>query len=87
MTAADQREEAAAEAGRTWAGKLRSTLAAEGRAAAGGWPGTMSEARARLPFPLGHGLGAEELARLTRVLYHAARDTWLSKATTAVEPD
>ena len=75
-------DEAAAAAGRVWANSVRMELQAEGRTVSGGWPGTMSEARARLPGEVG-GLEADEVSRLTRVLYHAARDTWLGKPSIA----
>ena len=76
------RDDAAAAAGRQWADAVRIALEAEGRPASGGWPGTMSEARAHLPDDLGR-LASEEISRLTRVLYRAARDCWLSKPSVA----
>ncbi len=78
-----RREDMAAAAGRLWADSVRASLEAEGRPVSGGWPGTMSEARARLPDDLGRGLESEEVSRLTRVLYHAARDSWLGKPSIA----
>ena len=76
MTTQTTREEQVAEAGVAWAGSVRTLLREEGRPATGGWPGTMSEARARIPHHLGRGLGAVELAHLAKVLYRAAKDSW-----------
>jgi len=70
------REEQVVEAGVAWAGSVRLLLRQEGRPATGGWPGTMSEARARIPHHLGRGLGSVELAHLAKVLYRAAKDSW-----------
>lgn len=78
-----RREDAAADAGRLWADSVRTELEAEGRPVTGGWPGTMSEARAKLPGDVGRGLESDEVSRLTRVLYRAARDSWLGKPSIA----
>ena len=66
------------EAGLAWAGEMRAALHAEGRPAAGGWPGTLSEARARVVSVVGRQRD-EELERFARLLYGAARDAWLSQ--------
>ena len=42
----EQREASAVQAGRAWCVDVRLTLREAGRPAAGGWPGTMTEARA-----------------------------------------
>ena len=58
-------------------------LRAEGRALAGGWPGTMSEARGWARAEL-TGMGVqpthEELEWLARATYAQARDAWLARA-------
>ena len=67
----------AIDAGREWAGSVRRLLVEEGRAATGGWPGTMTEARARagqLESPTE--LSPQERVRLARVLYAAAKENW-----------
>lgn len=71
-------ESRAEESGRAWADAVREGLEREGRRAAGGWPGTVSEARARVA-DLGEPAGASagERDRLARVIYHAARSFWL----------
>ena len=75
-------------AGEQWALRWRQDLREQGRRAVGGWPGTLSEARARA-----HALCAAELRRLglaeltsdeldraARATYSRARDDWLSRA-------
>ena len=67
----------AIDAGREWAGAVRERLDEEGRAATGGWPGTMTEARARasqLDSALSH--SPQERSRLARILYTAAKSSW-----------
>jgi len=78
-------DEIALDAAHTWTRAYRLELAREGRHAAGGWPGTMAEARARalasavralseraMPAPTN-----DELERITRATYREARRTWL----------
>lgn len=86
MTATDGLVE---ENGRAWADSVRAHLCSEGRAAAGGWPGTLSEARARLATITGTSAKptADERDRLARLLYGAARQYWLVHREAAVEPD
>lgn len=75
-------DDQAAIAGRDWAGAVRSQLAGEGRAASGGWPGTMTEARVRASQLRGQSsVSPQERARLARILYAAAKDTWAVGAT------
>lgn len=66
--------------GACWAASCRDDLRREGRAAAGAWPGTLSEARARVsvlavPWPLSY----EERERMARLAYAAARRAWMSQ--------
>jgi len=74
-------EASAAERGREWAESVRARLEDESREALGGWPGTISEARARVEaiLPRDGEPHVQEREKLTRVLYHAARDLWLDK--------
>jgi len=74
--------------GAAWALRAREQLCAEGRRAVGGWPGTMSEARARtrralasepLARKLGK-LGNPEIERTARATYAHARQVWLETA-------
>jgi hypothetical protein len=70
--------------GSAWAHELRGSLKRENRRASGGWPGTVSEARARariLLLPWLSTRGAvlatqEQVASLTSALYASARATW-----------
>lgn len=79
-------EESAAALGRSWAVRCRHELHREGRSAAGGWPGTLSEARARV----GRRLVVEAKGRrgelditdaerelAARMAYASARTEWL----------
>jgi hypothetical protein len=74
--------------GEAWARGSREQLCAEGRRAIGGWPGTMSEARARARDHLDsetvrHKLGRlrdQELEKAARATYARAREVWLAGA-------
>ncbi|MBI5532000.1 MAG: hypothetical protein HY898_04745 [Deltaproteobacteria bacterium] len=78
----------ACDAGRRWAETFRAGLLLEGRAVAGGWPGTMPEARAvvRASFAAEvarrrvGALSSEEIEWLARIVYASARQDWLSRA-------
>lgn len=71
-------------AGRHWYAAWRATLAEEGRDIAGGWPGTLPEARARIAASLMTTLSRkrlapttpDELRAATRVTYDEARRAW-----------
>jgi hypothetical protein len=73
--------------GHGWADHMREELHREGRSAAGGWPGTMREARTRVERLLLPALAREHLPEttsderlaLTRGLYAAARRHWLEQ--------
>jgi hypothetical protein len=74
--------------GEAWARRSRELLSAEGRRAVGGWPGTMSEARARardhlvsesMRRQLG-AVGDPEVERTARATYARARQVWLAGA-------
>ena len=69
-------QEAAAALGKIWADHFRRDLHREGRAASGGWPGTLREARARV------GLNITEAERevAARTAYSSARDEWRKHA-------
>jgi hypothetical protein len=71
--------------GQSWAKRSREALHRDGRAAAGGWPGTVGEATAyvaqallsdqyRLPNPM---LTPAERELLARAVYASARHEWL----------
>jgi hypothetical protein len=72
-----------------WVGSWRDALRFEGRAMAGGWPGTVPEARARLVGQLGPELArrgllppsADRIAEVSREIYAGARRAWLAEAT------
>jgi hypothetical protein len=77
--------------GRSWAERRRSELRKEGRRAAGGWPGTLREARGVIDRALevelrGHKMDAvtaDEREGAARATNASARTTWLR----AAEPD
>ena len=68
-----------------WAARVLSELQAESRRIRGGWPGTLSEARALLAGDLLPQLAGESLVELKRVgqdevarfLYQGAREYWI----------
>lgn len=77
--------ELAQQDGQAWAESLRAELVAERRAAAGGWPGTLSEARARVQSVVrawatanGRRVSSEQLDEVTQALYASARHQWLA---------
>ena len=77
-------ERAVEAAGHAWAIEWADALRREGRAVAGGWPGTLSEARVRV-VACARQAGRQrttthaELERLTKKAYEAARTSWLSR--------
>ncbi len=82
-------DKSAATLGRAWAEHCRRELHGEGRAASGGWPGTMREARSRVGRTLvlledGHNVtfviteAERDLAAHTA--YCSARDEWRKRA-------
>lgn len=79
-------ERTSSSAGEVWARWWRAELERQGRAAAGGWPGTLSEARARvleavLPDLKKHGIGElsfDERELAAKTVYATARRRWLS---------
>lgn len=81
--------EQATSAGERWADGWREELIKEGRAVAGGWPGTLPEARARvmahfLPEISKRRMSAltrEEIELATRLTYASAKRAWLARAT------
>jgi len=76
-----------------WVARVQRDLRVANRALAGGWPGTMREARAVTHAHFyatreQHGaLEAEELERIARMTYERARKRWLSSAATESESD
>jgi hypothetical protein len=72
-------------AGETWAVDCANALRGEGRPVAGGWPGTITEARQRVracALTVGSGssnLSNEELETLTRLVYDTAKKVWLAR--------
>jgi hypothetical protein len=85
----------ATSAGENWARELRATLLVERRRTSGGWPGTMTEARARvaaavLPWsvPRGESPPTEaERENAARLLYASARSAWLTNAEPNIDDD
>lgn len=69
--------------GTEWARQRIDSLRLAGRAAAGGWPGTVSEARVRIDARLGvsfHRLSAAVSGEVVRVAYRAAQKYWVARA-------
>ena len=79
MSDRQEREERAGRAGRAWAAAVRLRLHQDGRRASGGWPGTITEARAQVESAIGRGtvVTQEERSHLVRILYDSAKDCWL----------
>ena len=72
--------------GDAWAQRVALDLRREQRTAAGGWPGTMSEARAHASAHFrGKPLTAGELEDAARAVYQRARGRWLAYARTDAE--
>lgn len=79
-------QEGAAAVGRSWALQLVTALRSEQRAAAGGWPATISEARSQVGICLSHWLtqrgyqpiAPAEFEEATRLVYASARREWVS---------
>jgi hypothetical protein len=80
--------ESAISLGQTWAEERRAELQREGRPAAGGWPGTLREARLRVERLLLGKLSPRSLAAVTgdereeaaRAAYASARVEWCRRA-------
>ena len=68
--------------GDAWLAHVALDLRREQRTATGGWPGTMSEARARTAAHFQGALTREELEAATRAVYQRARGRWLAYART-----
>jgi len=72
--------------GKAWAESYIDALLRDGRPITGGWPGTMSEARARVSGCARRSSSAElDHHALARRAYVAARARWLSRS--ASDPD
>jgi hypothetical protein len=81
-------ERAAVTVGETWARGWLAELGSEGRSAAGGWPGTITQARSRVRVAVTAELArakfqpaaADEVDRTARAAYARAREVWLASA-------
>lgn len=79
-------ERLAIEAADAWIEWWKRELEQQGRAMAGGWPGTLSEARARVAAHIATALGKDHvldtvtLDALMHCTYKTARSSWLSRA-------
>ena len=80
--------------GRSWAMQLRAAMVLEKRRACGGWPGTLSEARAHvsvslLPWLEHHGepaVTSEQREGAARLVYASARSLWMENRETEEGP-
>lgn len=76
----DRLQGLASAAGNAWAAAYARALQSERRAIVGAWPGTLTEARARVLAVLSHDgvavASLEDLRSLARTANHAARDAW-----------
>jgi len=73
--------------GTAWATRSCDELLREGRSIAGGWPGTLSQARLRIAMCMNgraakpvRALSADDLDWLARTLYLTAKAEWLARA-------
>jgi hypothetical protein len=71
-------------AGEAWACDCAETLRAEGRTIAGGWPGTMTEARSRTAACAAAHFGSKAVAPamldgLARRAYACAKRAWMAR--------
>ena len=81
-------ERSAVTLGQTWAEEWRADLRREGRPAAGGWPGTLREARVRVERFLLAEMSRRKMAAVTeaerevaaRAAYASARHEWCRQA-------
>lgn len=81
-------ERSAVTLGQTWAEEWRADLRREGRPAAGGWPGTLREARVRVERFLLSEMSRRKMAAVTeaerevaaRAAYASARHEWCRQA-------
>ena len=77
-------EQAALDTAKAWADSRIVELRAEGREVAGGWPGTLSEARHFVRANLARKgvllVTYDELEQAARTTYAKARSTWLANA-------
>src|SRR5271155_4165875 len=81
-------ERTAVAVGETWARGWLAELGSEGRSAAGGWPGTITQARSRVRAVVTaelararcHPAAADEVDRTARAAYARAREVWLAQA-------
>jgi len=74
--------ESAVALGRTWAEEQRASLHRDGRAASGGWPGTLREARMRVERLLQQAtlVTADDREEAARAAYASARQEWCRRA-------
>ncbi len=79
--------ERAVQIGEAWARDYVSALRAQERSAAGGWPGTMSEARSRIVARLAILLDPKQVDELARIANLAARRAWLQVCVPDPETD
>src|ERR1700735_3171568 len=81
-------ERTAATVGEAWARGWLAELGSEGRSAAGGWPGAITQARSRVRAGVTAGAArarfqpgaADEVDRTARAAYARAREVWLAFA-------
>ena len=78
-------EQGAIATGERWADGWCESLRKQGRRASGGWPGTLSEARALVAAYFmtelrGSALTYEELECATKISYARAKHQWLTRA-------
>ena len=66
--------------GDAWVEVVRHDLRVDHRPITGGWPGTMTEARARTWAHFHGALTADELELAARAVYGRARRRWLARA-------
>ena len=72
--------------GEQWALALRRELVRDGRAVAGGWPGTMTEAVTKVRCRLIGDAPREQEWELAQAMYHAAREAWFHPPIVPIRP-
>ena len=82
---ADTLEPVAQAVGDAWASELVAALRSEDREIVGAWPGTLGEARMRVRAMVRTRLELDDIERLARVAYVAARRGW--QLVTAPDPE
>ncbi len=83
---ADTLEPVALAVGQAWATELVHALRSADRDIVGAWPGTLREARMRIRAQVRARIELDEIERLARIAYVAARRDWQQVSEPDLEP-